>query len=80
MWSKTANNPNKSGVLTYNGSIVVLFSSIYATNFWQPTGNYYDAPNRQWGFDVNFTRQNRLPPMTPQVRAVVRQFWHWAAW
>jgi len=79
-WTKNSNGHNGSGVLTYNGSIVVLFPSIYATNFWQQTGNYYNAPNRSWGFDVNFTKQNRLPPMTPQVRAVVRQFWHWAAW
>jgi hypothetical protein len=30
--------------LTYNGSICVLFPSQYATNFWQETGNYYNAP------------------------------------
>lgn len=79
-WTQNSNSHSGSGVLTYNGSIVVLFSSIYATNFWQQTGNYYNPPNRQWGFDVSFTQQNRLPPMTPQVRAVVRQSWHWTAW
>lgn len=78
-WSNNSNGHNGAGVLTYNGSIVVLFTSAYATNFWQQTGNYYNAPNRQWGFDLSFTNQNRLPPMTPQVRAVVRQFWHWTA-
>jgi hypothetical protein len=78
-WSNNSNGHNGAGVLTYNGSIVVLFTSMYATNFWQQTGNYYNAPNRQWGFDLSFTNQNKLPPMTPQVRAVVRQFWHWTA-
>ena len=78
-WSNNSNGHNGAGVLTYNGSIVVLFTSAYATNFWQQTGNYYNAPNRQWGFDLSFTNQYRLPPMTPQVRAVVRQFWNWTA-
>jgi len=78
-WGNNSNGHNGAGILTYNGSIVVLFTSMYATNFWQQTGNYYNAPNRQWGFDLSFTNQNRLPPMTPQVRAVVRQFWHWTA-
>ena len=61
--------------LTYNGSIVVMFPSIYATNYWQPTGNYYNAPTRNWGFDVNFMTQAKLPPLTPQVKQVVRGQW-----
>lgn len=67
---------NWSGVnLAYNGSIVVLFQSQYATSPWQTTGNYYNAPSRTWGFDLNFTQQGRLPPMTPQVRAIIRGTW-----
>jgi hypothetical protein len=52
-----------------------MFPSIYATNFWQPTGNYYNAPTRNWGFDVNFMTQAKLPPLTPQVKQVVRGQW-----
>jgi hypothetical protein len=59
--------------LNYNGSIVVLFQSQYATGFWN--GNYYGVPTRRWGFDSNFNSQNGLPPMTPQVRAIVRKNW-----
>ena len=59
---------NWSGdTLTYNGSIVVMFSSRYATNFWQTPGNYCNVPTRAWGFDVNFQNQNGLPPLTPLV-------------
>jgi len=53
--------------LTYNGSIIVLFQSRFATNFWQTPGNYYDIPTRAWAFDVNFLTQNGLPPLTPAV-------------
>ena len=65
---------NWSGyTLTYNGSIVVLFQSQYATGLWN--GNYYSVPIRKWGFDNNFGTQGKLPPMTPQVRATIRENW-----
>jgi hypothetical protein len=60
--------------LTYNGSIVAMFPSIYATNFFvapsaiagYPTP-YYAIPTRHWGFDANFFQEAELPPLTPQV-------------
>jgi len=58
--------------LTYNGSIMVMFSSQYATNWWQNTGNYYNAPTRVWSFDTNFETQAGLPPMTPEFTTVIR--------
>ena len=61
--------------LTYNGSIVVMFPSIYATNYWIQPGTYYDVPTRHWGFDSNFTQQAKLPPLAPQVKQVVRGQW-----
>ena len=60
--------------LTYNGSIVVMFPSQYATNSWG-NSHYYDIPKRQWAFDLNFTHQDGLPPMTPQVKGIIRQGW-----
>jgi len=67
---------NWSGyTLTYNGSIVVMFPSQIATSPWQTTGNYYNAPTRRWGFDVNFNQQGRLPPLTPAARTVLRASW-----
>ena len=61
-------------VLTYNGSIVVLFQSQYATSFWG-NSSYYSPPIRKWGFDLNFNQQSKLPPMTPQARATFRKVW-----
>ncbi len=62
--------------LTYNGSMVVMFPSKYATNFWQQTGNYYNPPDRNWAFDSNFLDYRKLPPATPMVRKLVRGQWN----
>jgi hypothetical protein len=64
--------------LTYNGSIIVLFPSQYATNFWQAPGNYYNPPDRRWGFDLNFNTASLMPPLTPKIRATIRG--SWTAW
>jgi len=66
-----------SGVtFTYNGSMVVMFASRYATSFWVSpgtgSGNYYQAPNRQWAFDRNFLDPQKLPPVTPNVLKLIR--------
>ena len=66
-------NWSSSIPLTYNGSIVVLFPSIYATNAWN--GNVYGVPKRNWGFDTNFSAQGGLPPMCPQSKAIIRGSW-----
>src|SRR5208282_1678651 len=68
---------NWSGyTFTYNGSMVVMYPSQFATNYWVQTGTYYNAPNRKWAFDVNFLDYRRLPPATPQVRQLVRGQWN----
>lgn len=64
-----------SSTLTYNGSMVALFPSRYATNYWNNPGIYYNPPTRQWAFDVNFLNWNKLPPGTPQVLKLVRSQW-----
>ena len=72
-------NWSSSTTLTYNGSVVCMFPSQYATNNWQHTGVYYNPPNRQWGFDLNFLKgQQYLPPLTPMARYVIRS--SWTAW
>lgn len=65
---------NWSGhTIYYNGSIVVMYPSQYATNFW--SGSYYSVPTRKWGFDLNFTNQTKLPPLTPHAKALFRASW-----
>ena len=68
---------NWSGrTITYNGSMVVMFPSRYATKFWvAPGSTVYNAPNRRWAFDSNFLTMTKLPPCTPQVQKLVRGQW-----
>jgi hypothetical protein len=69
-------NWSSSVPLWYNGSIVVMFPSQIATNYQQTTGNYYNAPARNWAFDTNFAVQVGLPPLTPQCKGVIRTNWN----
>jgi hypothetical protein len=63
-WSNAKN-------LTLNTSIVNLFDSARATNWFRNPGYYYYAPIRKFSFDLNFTNAAKLPPGTPEVTVVV---------
>ncbi len=62
--------------LVYNGSIIVMFPSQYATNCWQQTTGYYTAASRKWAFDTNFLIGADLPPLTPKSMGVIRGNWN----
>jgi hypothetical protein len=51
--------------LTYYGSMVELFQSKEAIGVWKNTGNYYQAPIRQWYFNTGF--YTTPPPGTFKV-------------
>jgi hypothetical protein len=57
--------------LTLNTSIVNLFDSARATNWFRNPGAYYYAPTRKISFDLNFTNGAKLPPATPALTLVV---------
>jgi hypothetical protein len=63
-----------SRTLAYNGSMVVMFYSKIATNAWG-ADDVYSPPIRQWTFDLNFMDATKLPPGTPEVRALIRGQW-----
>jgi hypothetical protein len=66
---------NWSGVtFTYNGSMVAMFNSSIATGAWGGA-NVYNAPSRNWAFDLNFMNATKLPPGTPEFKAVIRADW-----
>ena len=63
---------------TYNGSMVVMYESQYATALWQGTGatiGIYNPPTRRWAFDMNFRDPSKLPPGTPSIRVLIRGQW-----
>jgi hypothetical protein len=65
---------NWSGkTVSYNGSIVVMFPSTYATNHWG--GDYYGAPTRAWGFDTTFENPGSQPPIFPNIKGDARYTW-----
>jgi hypothetical protein len=64
-----------SQTLTLNTSIVNLFDSVRATNWFRNPGAYYFAPTRAFSFDNNFTNQVKLPPATPVLGLISRAKW-----
>jgi hypothetical protein len=57
--------------LTLNTSIVNLFDSARATNWFRNPGLYYYAPTRAFNFDRNFTNWTKLPPATPRLLVIM---------
>lgn len=54
------------------GSLVNLFLSERADHQWSYGSPVYNAPTRDWSFDVRFLDFNNLPPGTPSVGTVLR--------
>jgi hypothetical protein len=63
-----------ANAFTYNGSMVKMFPSLYATNVWGKA-QVYDPPKRNWAYDINFNDSTKLPPLTPSLQKVIRSQW-----
>jgi hypothetical protein len=57
--------------LNYEGSMVSLFYSQYATGVFKCCGTVYSPPTRAYAFDTEFLDLAKLPPGTPKFRDVV---------
>jgi hypothetical protein len=57
--------------LNYEGSMVSLFYSQYATGVFKCCGTVYSPPTRAYAFDTEFLDLSKLPPGTPKFRDVV---------
>ncbi|OPY91230.1 MAG: hypothetical protein A4E72_00215 [Syntrophus sp. PtaU1.Bin208] len=67
---------NWSGkTFTYGGSLACLWESQQATTRWPGTGSVYNAPTRNWSYNINL---NNLPPGTPRVRNLEKISWRQA--
>ena len=64
-----------ANVFTYNGSMIKMFPSLYATNAWNNNNNIYTPPKRNWAYDANFDDPTKLPPKTPSLLKVIRGQW-----
>jgi hypothetical protein len=61
--------------LTFNGSMVALYSSQIATAPWVGSGDVYGPPTRKYSLDWNFKNPAKLPPGTPELKMLVRSQW-----
>jgi hypothetical protein len=67
---------NWSGkTFTYRGSMVDLWFSEQATGAWVYGSPQYEAPNRDWAFDLAFLDPANLPPGVPQINTVLKVSW-----
>jgi hypothetical protein len=67
---------NWNGItLTLNTSMVNLYNSVWAIHQFQNPGFYYNAPSRNFNFDMNFNDPSKLPPGTPGIRRIIRANW-----
>ena len=64
-----------SRTMAFSGSLVVLYPSKIATSPWGATSDVYELPTRSWRWDTTFLEPSKLPPATPELRAVVRSQW-----
>jgi hypothetical protein len=61
--------------LTFNGSMIALFSSQIATAPWGASSDVYNVPTRNYSRDWNFTNPAKLPPGTPELKTLIRSQW-----
>ncbi len=61
-----------SAACNITGSFVNLYLSDNAVGAWVYGNPVYNAPTRNWAFDLNFLDFNKLPPGTPSVGTVLR--------
>jgi len=59
-----------TSTMWYKGSMVSLYYSQYSVGVFKCCNVVYNAPTRQYSFDVNFLDPNQLPPGTPKFRDV----------
>lgn len=71
------NTTSPSQMVRYRGSIVSLGTPLRSSGAWCGTGgssasgcNIYEAPLRDWDYDLDFQVMEKLPPLTPRVISV----------
>lgn len=62
--------------LTYYGSFVSLGKSLHSNGNWVFGNPQYNAPNRDWHYDLAFNDAANLPPLTPRFVYLRQQLFH----
>jgi Tfp pilus assembly protein PilX len=67
---------NWNTTLYYNGSLVSMYYSEYATGTFKCCTTVYSPPTRSYAFDIQFLNPANLPPGTPMFQDVVNLSYH----
>jgi Tfp pilus assembly protein PilX len=67
---------NWNSTLHYDGSLVSMYYSEYATGTFKCCATVYNPPTRNYFFDVLFLNPANLPPATPEFQDVVNLSYH----
>ena len=67
---------NWGAALHYNGSLVSMYYSEYATGVFKCCTTVYSPPTRDYYFDTQFLNPANLPPGTPMFQDVVSLSYH----
>ncbi len=71
-WQRSACGGGSTIPMNINGSLINLWTSQQGTSPWQLSGHYYNAPQRNYGWDVNFDNPSYWPPFVPAIYTMER--------
>lgn len=66
--------------LSFNGSILCMWSSQVATGDWQYGRPIYEAPRRDWAYDEMYRDASNAPPGIPHVYGLETLTWEQSTW
>jgi hypothetical protein len=59
----------------WSGSMINLWNARQADGNWIYGAPNYEAPNRDWSYDIDLDDPSKLPPATPMLRVFNRLGW-----
>ncbi len=65
-------SPSSTVPMNINGALINLWTSSQASQRWQLSGHYYNAPQRNYGWDVKFDNPEYWPPFVPAIYSLER--------
>ena len=58
--------------MNINGALINLWTSTQGSSRWQLSSHFYNAPQRNYGWDVNFDNPEYWPPFVPAIYSMER--------
>ncbi len=71
-WQQAVCGGGATVPMNINGSLINLWASSQGTSRWQLSGHFYNAPQRNYGWDINFDNPEYWPPFVPAIYTMER--------